>query len=125
NWAPRFGLAYQIHQRLVFRGAYGLFYDSQDVHGTSPDSIINAPNVYAVTLQRAGTGPAPATLTQPFPANILDPAAISSSTLPLNVFPQVATASRVQQWNATLQYQITNGSTFEVAYVGNMATDLD
>ena len=125
NFAPRIGLAYQISNRLVFRAAFGIFYDSQEVHGTTPDSIINPPNVYAVTLQRAGTGPAPTTLSQPFPANILNPSSVSSATLPLNVFPQNDTASQVKQWNGTLQYQLTGDSTLELGYLGNSANNLD
>jgi hypothetical protein len=125
NWAPRIGIAYQISKRLVFRAAFGLFYDSQEVHGTTPDAIINAPNVYAVTLQRSGTGPAPVTLTQAFPSTILNPANVNSATLPLNVFPQDDTASQVKQWNATLQYQLSSNSTLEVGYLGNSANNLD
>lgn len=125
NWAPRLGLAYQIGKRTVFRGAYGWYYDSQDVHGTSPDSLINPPNVYPINLQRVGNGPAPLLLTQPFPSDILDPTKIDSSTVNLNVFPADATASRVAQWNTTLQYQLASRSTIEVGYVGNKARDLD
>ena len=125
NVMPRIGVAYQISKRLVFRAAFGMFYDSQEVHGTSPDSVINPPNVFAVTLQRAGTGPAPTTLSQPFPANILNPSSVSSATLPLNVFPQNDAASEVKQWNGTLQYQLTSDSTIEVGYLGNSANNLD
>jgi outer membrane receptor protein involved in Fe transport len=125
NFAPRLGVAYQISGRLVFRAAFGVFYDSQEVHGTTPDSIINAPNVYAVTLQRVGSGPPPITLLQAFPPNILDPSTVNSSNLPLNVFPQDAQASREEQWNATFQYQLTSRSTFQLGYVGNKATGLD
>jgi len=125
NFAPRVGVAYQMSNRLVFRAAFGLFYDSQEVHGTTPNSIINAPNAYAVTLQRSGTGPAPVTLTQPFPSTILNPANVSSATLPLNIFPQNDTASQTKQWNATLQYQVTNNSTIELGYLGNTANNLD
>jgi hypothetical protein len=125
DFGPRLGAAYQINNRLVFRAAFGVFYDSQEVHGTTPDSIINAPNVYAVTLQRVGSGPAPITLSQSFPANILDPASVNSATLPLNVFPQTADPARAEQWNATFQYQVTGNSTFELGYVGNKARGLD
>ena len=125
DFGPRVGAAYQINNRLVVRAAFGVFYDSQEVHGTTPDSVINPPNVYAVTLQRAGNGPPPITLSQAFPPNILNPSSVNSSTLPLNIFPQTAEPGRAEQWNATFQYQITGNSTFELGYVGNTARGLD
>jgi hypothetical protein len=125
NFAPRMGFAYQVNNRVVLRSGFGVFYDAQDNHGTTPDSILNPPNIYPVTLQRIGNGPSPLPLSEPVPSNLLDLSTIPSSNLSLEIFPQTFVASKIYQWNTTVQYQVTSDSTMEVAYVGNRATALD
>jgi hypothetical protein len=47
NWGPRFGLAYQITNKLVFRGGWGRFYDYVGAYEFPPStgftSVSNAP----------------------------------------------------------------------------------
>jgi len=38
GWGPRFGLAYQINQKTVFRGGFGIFYASEKAPGLTPSS---------------------------------------------------------------------------------------
>ena len=38
GWGPRFGLAYQINQKTVFRGGFGIFYASEKAPGLQPSA---------------------------------------------------------------------------------------
>jgi hypothetical protein len=125
NFGPRLGVAYQLNSRMVLRGGWGLFYNGEDFHGSGGNLIINAPNTFPVTLQRAGTGPPPVRISSPVPSNFLDPAAILTSNLGFQTRRQDLRTPEVQQWNAALQFQLTNESTFEVAYVGNRGRNLE
>jgi len=114
-----------LNSRMVLRGGWGLFYNGEDFHGSGGNLIINAPNTFPVTLQRAGTGPPPVRISSPVPSNFLDPAAILTSNLGFQTRRQDLRTPEVQQWNAALQFQLTNESTFEVAYVGNRGRNLE
>jgi Carboxypeptidase regulatory-like domain/TonB dependent receptor len=46
NIAPRIGFAYQVNPKLVVRGGYGLFYNSFENQGYSPNIGENYPFVY-------------------------------------------------------------------------------
>jgi len=125
NFGPRLGIAFQPTSKIVLRGGYGIFFNGEDIEGTTPDLLKNAPNIYPITLQRVGTGPAPLLLSQPFPGNFLDPSAISPATLTFQTMDPHDPSATVQQWNAAVQYQLTPDATIEVAYVGNNARNLD
>lgn len=46
NWAPRFGLAYQVNPKTVVRGGFGLFYNAFENQGYGPNIGENYPFVY-------------------------------------------------------------------------------
>lgn len=125
NFGPRLGIAYQPTSKIVLRSGFGIFFNGEDIEGTTPDLLKNAPNIYPVTLQRVGTGPAPLLLSQPFPANFLNTSTINSATLTFQTFDPNAPSATIQQWNAAVQYQLTPDATIEVAYVGNNSRNLD
>ena len=120
NFGPRFGLAYQLNNGVVFRGGYGIFFSGEDFHGSGGNLLINGPNTLPVTLRRQGDGPPPVTLSTPIPSDFLDPDAIDPANLGFQFRNPDIEAATVQQWNAALQFLLTNSSTFEIAYVGNM-----
>jgi hypothetical protein len=119
NFGPRFGVAYRLNDGLVLRGGYGVFYSGEDFHGSGGNLLINGPNTLPITLQRRGDGPAPVTLSTPIPSDFLDPASVKTENLGFQFRNPDIEASTVQQWNAALQFLLTNESTFEIAYVGN------
>lgn len=129
---PRFGLAYQVNNKIVVRTGYAMmntppiangwgynflygFNGAVNVHaGANPDGFIDDPSMY---------------LSQPFPN--------FSGTLPVtdpaseNGQGGVATTARdanrpgyVQNWNLTVQYQLPQDTVLEVAYIGNKGTRL-
>ncbi|MDX2270252.1 MAG: TonB-dependent receptor [Bryobacter sp.] len=123
NFGPRLGFAWQaIPNRLVVRGGYGLFYNSEDVFGSDSQLALNVPQLVQVVLRRVGQGPAPVQLSAPLPDGILT----RFNTRELNVRAKDPNllSGRIQQWNLALQYQLTSASTFELAYVGNRGANL-
>lgn len=127
DFGPRVGVAYEITKRLVIRSGFGIFFNGQDFLGTSGGNLLFAPpNVYILSLARVGlTGPPPAILSQPVPANFLDTSAILASNTSIQTRPNDWITARVYQWNAAMQFATSKSSNVEVAYVGNSARHLE
>jgi hypothetical protein len=124
NFGPRLGVAYQINNRLAIHSHVGLFYDAQDIHGTTPDQLLNPPNTYQATQVEAGGVP-PIHVSDPFPSGFLNISTIPTQELNLEVFPTNSYSSRVVQYNLALQVQTSKDSTYEIAYVGNKGDKFD
>lgn len=133
NIAPRLGLAYQITPRLVFRSAFGVFFNG-DENGpySNPSPGFNPPyfssqNFTTPCAQSSYAGsaldcsiPGLQQLSNGFPSTSLsDPNTPNLFSLQLNLRTPYA-----MQWHGTLQYQIGQDSLFEVAYVGSKGTKL-
>jgi hypothetical protein len=118
DFMPRVGLAYQVRPRTVIRAAYGIFYnDPQIIFGNSVEN--NAPEAisYAFTNSQynfVGARPASAGFLR---TNNPLAGAIYS------IDPNAGTPYS-QQWNATIQDQLTKSTLLTVAYVGTKGTDL-
>jgi hypothetical protein len=129
NLGGRIGFAWQAKPGTVFRGAAAQIYDDVGFFGTIFGSVLthNIPVVnsennnqgstvhgVAYTLTSLPAKPAPFVV----PSNGLIP-------IPANVSPQVRPNTlllpEVDQWNLSMQQQITNNMTLTVAYVGNVA----
>lgn len=128
NFAPRVGLAYQLTQKLVARAAYGLFYGGFENLGGAPDPGFNYP--WAVNLRfNATNNILPviypngqyATLENGLTAPNPDPTSpnFSPKGLSLIGYQRPWKTSYVQEWNGSVQYQITPSQSLSVAYVGN------
>ncbi len=132
NFAPRLGLAYQATSRLVFRSAFGMFYNGEESGpysnpspGFNPPFFVSESFVAPCSLpsytaaQNCSVGGL-SVLSQGFPANAL----IDPNTPNLfSIDPHIRTPYTMQ-WHATLQYQLGANSLFEVAYVGSKGTKL-
>jgi len=124
NWEPRFGLTYQINEKTVVRAGYGRSHDIGTFGSTFGHAVtqnlpvlsiqeLNAPANYAAVFNLA-QGPPPATF-------------INSSTghflLPDGVNPFVRTREmrllRTDNWNITVQRQLSTDTSIELGYVGN------
>ncbi|WP_114209648.1 TonB-dependent receptor [Acidisarcina polymorpha] len=133
----RFGFAYQPNSRMVIRGGVGQVYDDVGFFGTIFGSALThnipvltdesdgSPN----TVGAAATDPAtglPITLAGP-PVRPAQQAIPASGLIPLpngvnfNVRPNKLLLPRVDQYNLSVQQQVTNNMTFTLAYVGNVA----
>jgi hypothetical protein len=121
NFAPRFGLAYVVHQEAghetVLRGGGGIFYglgNQQGGQGTLGFPYARSEYLYGAKgkypLSIAAAAPIPFTLDPPysfvfaFDPNLRDP--------------------RVYNWNVSLQQNLGGSRTFQMTYVGNKGSDL-
>ena len=125
NWAPRLGATYQLNEKTVIRAGYGRSYDI-GVFGTLFGHTVtqNLPVLAAQNLNRANDFASVFTLASGPP----DPSAVtvgSDGTFqwPNGVMPRVLPRQQrppaVDAWNVTVQRQLSDTTSLEVAYVGN------
>ncbi len=133
NVAPRIGFAYQASHRLTLRSAFGVFYNGEESGPYSnPSPGFNPPYFASQNFVAPCSLPSanPATtdcsvpglrrLAQGFPATSLsDP---NTPNL-FSIDPNIRTPY-VLQWHATVQYEVSRDTLFEVAYVGSKGTKL-
>jgi len=117
-FAPRFGITYRLTPKTVFRGGYGIFFDSaegreiDDSADIYPYSVRNSltvtSNAGAPKLSN-NMFPVYSTL-GPFPASTLTFIAVIESENPLNPY--------VQSWTAGVQRELARNTTLDVNYIG-------
>ncbi len=121
NFAPRFGLAYVVHQttgyETVIRGGGGIFYglgDQQGAQGTLGFPYSRSTYLYGADgtypLSQAAAAPIPYSLNPPytflfaFDPNLRDP--------------------RVYMWNLSLEQGLGTDRSLQVSYIGNLGDNL-
>jgi outer membrane receptor protein involved in Fe transport len=123
NFGPRLGFAWQaMPEKLVVRGGYGIFYNTEDIYGSEANLPLNPTQLVQATLLRVGTGPAPVRISDPIPSGVLSQ--FDSRNVALRTRERDQRSGLIQQFNLAVQYQINRSSTFEVAYVGNRGRNL-
>jgi hypothetical protein len=122
NFGPRFGLAYQAHERTVVRLGYGIFYGGEENQGGNPNRGESVPFNQSPLLNRpAGVGS--------FDPNPYFAGGVAGG-YPVNVFSLDAPVqfrgvstnfrnSLVHKWNVAVQHELRGQMALEVAYVGN------
>jgi hypothetical protein len=127
GWAPRFGLAYKISDRLVFRGGYGIFYPQG---GNTQNSGFSATTAWVSTIGGDGLRPNPAApLTNPFPQGLATPtgASLGAATLvgeSVGAMYRYYPNAYVQNISADFQYEVAKGMVLEVGYSGSQGRKL-
>ncbi|HEV3196353.1 MAG TPA: TonB-dependent receptor [Bryobacteraceae bacterium] len=130
DFGPRLGIAYQINEKTVIRGGFGIFYGGEENQGGSPNRGEGVPFNETVNLVRTNgvssfvgvSGPEctgcnyfPNGLTGGYPTNVF--------TLPAPVsFRGVQSDFRnplVQKWNFVVQRELPGQMAMEVGYLGN------
>lgn len=128
---PRFGVAYQLNDKLVIRTGYAItntppiannwgyggflngFNGSDNVaSGTSPTGFQDDPSIYLGNPYPSFTGTLPDT----------DPTQLNYSSTATTTAPDANRPTYVQNWEFTVQYQLPKETVLEVAYVGNKGT---
>jgi hypothetical protein len=125
---PKFGLAYQIDQNTVFRGGYGIYFDTigadvfQPVQtGFSQSTPVQASIDNGVTYV--------ATLANPLPNGLIKPlgAAGGLSTnlgQAIQFFDPNMKAPYSQRWSSGIERKLPLNIVLDVSYVGNRSTRL-
>lgn len=120
NFVPRVGFAYNIHGETVLSGAYGIFFNGQEIRTAAPLQLAyNAPFYYQSSFYSNGITPV-LTVSGGFPA-------FSAANA---LYPAVTSADRrlktpyYQQWNLQVQQAMPAKISLSVAYAGSKGTHL-
>jgi hypothetical protein len=127
DWQPRIGVAWSpaaLHGKTVIRAAYGI---SSYAEGGGANQLLtkNWPPAFASSAITNGqdiatgfSGPVTAKCTAPFTLACF----VGAPTL--KVFNPDFRPAMAQQWNLSVQQQLTSSLTFQVGYVGQHGTHL-
>ena len=127
NFAPRFGLAYQLSSKTVLRTGYGIFYETigvnqnhanQEGFSQQTNLIPSIDNGLTFT----------STLATPFPNGVLQPAPVGPDTYigrAISFYPANYLTPYMQRWSFSIQRQLPLRSMVEIGYVGNRGTHLE
>jgi hypothetical protein len=138
NFAPRIGFAYQVNNKLVVRGGWGIFYNGFENRGYSPNIGENYPFQFQFNFDHpnantpitfpgcstAGPGNT-GTFETGFSCTPLDPLLVNASGLGLLGIQFNYITPYTMSGNLTVQYQLTPSMSFQAAYVNSLARHLE
>jgi Carboxypeptidase regulatory-like domain len=121
NFAPRASLAYRVHDKVVIRSGFGMFYIPNYPLWSFPADGFSQNTPYSGTVN--GINPTNL-LSNPFPNGLIPP---SGSTLggltnvgrSVNAVGRTRSSPYVEQWTFGVQYALAHNDSIEVSYVGN------
>lgn len=129
NFMPRFGLAYRVNPKTVFRGGYGIFYGflgqrRGDVNQIGFSRVTN----FVPTLDNGLTFSN--TLSNPFSSPILEPVGAAGGAQTflgqgVSFFNENPLPPYMQRWQAGIQREVGKGFVLDVGYVGNRGTHIE
>jgi Carboxypeptidase regulatory-like domain len=118
SFAPRFGLAYRLDEKTVFRGGYGISYLPRDTNvynfPVAQANQFNPANSFVAAGSMATGAPPPNPVQLPSSGIITNPPNQSYVYIPKDL-PQ----GYVQSWNIAIQRSLPSNFSVEVAFVGN------
>jgi hypothetical protein len=123
NFGPRLGVAYRLTDRTILSSGYGLVWI--EMAGiTTPFTTPTFPFLQTVT-QRTLDNLTPAFVLQKGPS-VAPIAPTPGAGLGQGVFSVNAGlgSGYVQQWNASVQRELSSNTTFEVSYIGSFITNV-
>lgn len=128
NFAPRVGAAYQVIPKLVIRAAYGIFYSGFENVGGQFDPAGNYPFSPTFYFNRTDashpltySNGSIATIENGLSAVNMTPSSpqFNAQGLAPTAFTGHGRTAYTQEWNGTVEYQVTRSQTVTLSYVGN------
>jgi outer membrane receptor protein involved in Fe transport len=120
-FAPRFGFAYRLPQRMVIRGGYGIFYSAAQFDNVNILQL-NPPNGGSLTVINPIRNPI-ATIQNPVPAELYPQNPIFNV---VSIPPdRKRNNAYLQNWNLQLSRELSNSDVLEVGWVGSKGTHVD
>jgi hypothetical protein len=127
GYQPRIGIAYSITPRTVVRTAYGVFSEAFGATAQNEESNHgNWPFAFSQTLGSLNLTVPTAFLADPFPGPPVSTASSPALGLAegMNFWTPTTRTGYVQEWNFSLQRQITPSLMLEATYVGSHGVKL-
>ncbi|MBL8222943.1 MAG: TonB-dependent receptor, partial [Bryobacterales bacterium] len=127
GFAPRFGLAYKVTDKLVIRGGYGIFMPQT---GGGTNQGFATTTTWVSTVGGDGINPnRAAPLSNPYPNGFNQPVGTSLGLLTqvgdaASAFWRTHPISYVQNFSVDFQYEISKGMVMEVGYTGSQGRKL-
>lgn len=118
NFAPRLGFAYQMMNRLVWRGGYGVFYQHDSRIGSESLLQLNPPFLLDTQLNQSGTSTV-FQLQNGFPLSTITGSGVDLTKLQLRAQDPNQRTSYVEQTSFGPEYQVANDTVLAATYVGN------
>jgi hypothetical protein len=122
DFGPRFGFAYSIDQKTVFRAGYGISYDFFNRTGSAGEGINGPLAIFGTISQGSPTSAGFLTAQNAFTTGI------ASNFNPINsnnlYIPANTRWPMIQSWVFSLQRELARNTVLEVAYNGNRSTRL-
>lgn len=118
NFAPRLGFAYQMTNRLVWRGGYGVFYQHDNRIGSEAMLQLNPPFLVDTQLNQSGASTV-FQLQNGFPLSTITGSGVDLTTLQIRAQDPNQRTSYVEQASFGLEYQVMNDTVLAATYVGN------
>jgi hypothetical protein len=140
DFAPRFGVAYQLDPKTVIRSAYGLSFDQFNREGGENLLAYNGPYIVNSSITQvapftpSGT-PQPVcsgdnftncfrTVAQGYPANFASPQNFSTLLAQTRYIPKNIPTGYVQTWHLDVQREVLKNTVLSVSYVGSHGVHL-
>ncbi len=118
SFGPRFGLAYRLDEKTVFRGGYGISYLTRTTNvynfPVAQANQFNPANSFVAAGSMAAGAPPPNPVQLPASGIITNPPNQSYVYIPQDL-PQ----GYVQSWNIAVQRALPSNFSLETAFVGN------
>ncbi len=126
---PRMGFAYNVREKTVIRGFYGIFYGGEENQGGNPNRGESAPFNESPQLNRPNgvnefqpdplmaNGSPIGGIAVGFPVNVFTGYPVSS--LAFREVAQDFDNPMVQEWNLSVQHELPGNMALEVGYLGN------
>jgi len=118
NFAPRLGFAYQMTNRLVWRGGYGVFYQHDNRIGSEAMLQLNPPFLVDTQLNQSGASTV-FQLQNGFPLSTITGSGVDLTKLQIRAQDPNQRTSYVEQASFGLEYQVMNDTVLAATYVGN------
>ena len=124
NFAPRFGFAYSPLEsgRLIMRGGYGIFHSRSSLIYLIVG--VNAPPLFAIRRSPAGAAVPFADPYVVLPSRDQFPTFVNGVSLAGQVFDRQLRTPYFQQYNASVQYELSRDLLFEVTFAGTRGLNL-
>ena len=129
NLQPRLGFAWEVSNRLVARGGYGLFYTNFQNNGMLQQRGFSS-STPLTTSNDGGIHPITNVLDNPYPGGLVQPTGSSLGTLTgigtaLNSYNTHYTIPSANEFSLGFQYRLFQNGVIDASYVGNRVVGYD